>query len=240
MANDKEGSRPPPGRRWFQFPLATLLLLILWVATLVAWQRERLLGWAKSLWPKTVVEQPDPFPCVVFHTSMGDIMVRLNAEKAPVTVENFLRYVDEGFYNDTIFHEVRRGDVIIGGGFRADLQEKPTPRGPIRNEAGNGLKNVRGAIAMVRRPDVIDSSTSQFFFDLADNSDYLDPLPLQPGEQREQFPEKYGYCVFGEVIEGMDVLEEISIREVSDSGSQFAFLPKRLVVIKSVERVRRK
>jgi len=200
-------------------------------------------GAASNDGPATVegteaTHQPNPYPRVVISTTLGDITVKLDHEKAPLTVDNFLKYVESGFYTDTIFHEVRRGDVIIGGGFTKDLEEKPAQYPQVRNEAHNGLKNVRGTIAMVRRPDVIDSSTSQFFFNLADNSDYLDPVPLKEGEQFAQFPEKYGYCVFGEVISGLEVLDEIGKQDVADNGGLFRDLPKRLVVIKQVRRVK--
>jgi cyclophilin family peptidyl-prolyl cis-trans isomerase len=185
-----------------------------------------------------VALQDNPIPHVLISTSLGDIKVKLDHEKAPLTVENFLKYVEEGFYTDTIFHEVRQGDVIIGGGYTRDLKEKPTGHPPVRNEAHNGLKNTRGTIAMVRQPNVIDSSTSQFFFNLGANSDYLDPIPLEKDQQPELFPEKYGYCVFGEVVSGLEVLDEIAQQEVSDNGGVFQFLPKRLVVVKDVRRVK--
>ncbi len=182
---------------------------------------------------------PSPIPHVVISTTAGDVTVKLNPEKSPLTVENFLRYVEEGFYVDTIFHEVRRGDVIIGGGYNRDHEAKPSGNQPVRNEARNGLKNARGTIAMVREPNVIDSSTTQFFFNLGDNSDYLDPMPLEAGQQPEQFPEKYGYCVFGEVVGGLDVLEQIAQAElVPDNGGPLPFLPKRQVVINEVRRVK--
>ena len=182
-----------------------------------------------------------PYPHVLFSTTLGDITVKLDHEKAPLTVENFLHYVEEGFYTDTIFHEVRSDDVIIGGGYTRDLKEKPAGRQPVRNEAQNGLKNVRGTIAMVREPNVIDSSTSQFFFNvnLADKpNDYLDPQPLKPDQQPGQFPEAYGYCVFGEVVSGLDVLDQISKLEVSENGGAMPFLPKSMVVITEAKRVK--
>lgn len=135
-------------------------------------------------------------PVVVIETSVGDITVELYPDRAPVTVENFLTYVKDGFYTGTIFHRVIRGFMIQGGGVTADGQRKPT-RPPIKNEANNGLKNTRGAIAMARTAE-IDSATSQFFINTVDNPslDY-------------QGPDKFGYCVFGKVIAGMDVVEKI-------------------------------
>jgi cyclophilin family peptidyl-prolyl cis-trans isomerase len=240
MTSDQQPSPRRSGRR-FQFGLSTLLLLILLTAVPLTWQRERIARWVESLLPAPPAEPADPSPRVVFHTSQGDITVRLNAEKAPLTVENFLRYVDEGFYTDTIFHEVRQGDVIIGGGYTPSLNEKRSPRQPVRNEARNGLTNIRGTIGMVREPNVVDSSTSQFFFNISDRpNDYLDPQPVPPGDRPENHPEKYGYCVFGEVIEGLDVLDVIAQVEVSDGTGTFPFLPKRQVVVKSAERAGRK
>lgn len=133
---------------------------------------------------------------VRFQTSRGDFTVELDEAAAPVTVENFLRYVDEGFFDGTVFHRVIPRFVIQGGGLTADLAPKPT-HAPIRNEAANGLKNERGTLSMARTNDV-DSATSQFFVNLADN-DFLDH---KPGS--------YGYAVFGRVTEGMDVIDRIA------------------------------
>jgi cyclophilin family peptidyl-prolyl cis-trans isomerase len=135
-------------------------------------------------------------PVVVIETSVGDIVVELYPDKAPITVENFLAYVKDGFYSGTIFHRVIKGFMIQGGGVTADGQRKPT-RPPIKNEAANGLKNTRGTIAMARTSEV-DSATSQFFINTVDNA-FLD----------YQGPEKFGYCVFGKVIAGMEVVDKI-------------------------------
>lgn len=141
---------------------------------------------------------PTAAPTVLLHTSLGDIRLELFPEKAPVTVENFLRYVEEGHYNGTIFHRVIDGFMIQGGGFTRDLVQKPT-RPPIPNEATNGLKNRRGTIAMARTSE-IDSATSQFFINVVDNA-FLD--------HTDASPRGFGYCVFGQVTEGMDVVDQI-------------------------------
>lgn len=138
-------------------------------------------------------------PKVLLETTDGDILIELYPEKAPKTVENFLKYVDEGFYDNTIFHRVIPGFMIQGGGMDMKMKEKPT-HAPIENEASNGLKNERGAIAMARTSDP-HSASSQFFINHADN-DFLDfRAPTQDG---------YGYAVFGKVIDGMDVVDKIA------------------------------
>ncbi len=137
-------------------------------------------------------------PQVLLKTRMGDIVIELYRDKAPVTVKNFLRYVEEGKYDGTIFHRVIDGFMIQGGGMTPDMKEKQT-YAPIKNEAGNGLKNEKGTIAMART-QVVDSATSQFFINLKDN-DFLD--------HRDDSPRGFGYAVFGKVIKGMDVVEKI-------------------------------
>jgi cyclophilin family peptidyl-prolyl cis-trans isomerase len=131
-----------------------------------------------------------------FETSHGPFTVELFAKEAPVTVENFLRYVDDGFFDGTIFHRIVPGFVIQGGGLTADFSNKET-RAPISNEAKNGLKNTRGSLSMARTSD-INSATSQFFVNLTDNA-FLD------NSARD-----YGYAVFGRVTEGMDVIDKIA------------------------------
>lgn len=133
---------------------------------------------------------------VRFKTSRGDFTIELYASEAPQTVENFLRYVDEGHFEGTVFHRVIPGFVIQGGGLTADLEPKATHE-PIHNEADNGLKNERGTLSMARTNDP-HSATSQFFVNLADN-DFLDRRPGQDG-----------YAVFGRIIEGMPVIDEIA------------------------------
>lgn len=136
---------------------------------------------------------------VKLQTNQGDIVLQLNAEKAPITVENFLGYVNDGFYDGTIFHRVIEGFMIQGGGFNEQMAQKTT-KGHIKNEAANGLKNNRGSIAMART-QVVDSASSQFFINLVDNNflNFSNPTPSG-----------YGYAVFGEVVEGMDVVDAIA------------------------------
>ena len=178
------------------------------------------------------VPKPEPFPEVVIRTSLGQITLQLDAEKAPETVDNFLiSYVDQGFYQDTIFHYVEDGFIAIAGGYTADLQAKEA-RAPIRNEASNGLKNVRGTIAMSRHPDYIDSATSQFYINLADN-----PSLDLTGTPDPNKPDAYGYCVFGKVTAGMDVVDKIAKAKVADSG-EFVNVPVQPIVIESIERVK--
>ncbi len=154
--------------------------------------------------------QPAPAaakPVVVLETSMGNITIELQKERAPVSVENFLQYVKDGHYDGTIFHRVIRGFMIQGGGMDADLKERPT-RPPIKNEATNGLKNARGTVAMART-SAVRSATAQFFINTADNS-ALDHKSLTPDE--------YGYAVFGSVIAGMDVVDKIESAKTGSNG----------------------
>jgi peptidyl-prolyl cis-trans isomerase B (cyclophilin B) len=137
-------------------------------------------------------------PIVLFKTNKGDIKIELYPTKAPITVKNFLDYVTSGHYNNTIFHRVIDNFMIQGGGFDKDLKQKET-KATIKNEADNSLKNIRGSIAMART-NVIDSATSQFFINVQDN-DFLN--------FRGKSPSEYGYCVFGQVIDGMEVVDAI-------------------------------
>ena len=149
--------------------------------------------------PPAVLEPAPGNPVAVITTSMGDITVELFKTEAPSSVENFLRYASEGFYEGTIFHRVVRGFVVQGGGFTAGMAAKPT-RDPILNEATNGLKNVRGTLAMART-QTLRSATSQFYFNVSNNSS-LDHRGLAPPD--------YGYAVFGRVLSGMDVVDKIA------------------------------
>ncbi len=163
---------------------------------------------------------------VLMETSSGDITLELDDQKAPLSVANFLAYVDAGFYNGTIFHRVIDDFMIQGGGFSADLHKKPT-RPAILNEAANGLRNSRGTIALART-QVVDSATSQFFINLKDNA-FLN--------QRNKTRQGYGYAVFGKVVAGMDVVDRIANSKTSRKSPMFADLPVETVVIQSVRRV---
>ena len=154
-------------------------------------------------------EAKKPANRVVINTTKGKITLELFADKAPKTVENFRAYINEGFYDGTIFHRVINGFMIQGGGYDKELKKKPT-QAPIANEAQNGLKNVRGSVAMARTSDV-ESATSQFFINVVDNA-FLD--------HRDTSEAGYGYAVFGSVAEGMEVVDEI--KEVP-TGSKGAF-----------------
>ena len=162
-------------------------------------------------------------PKAVITTSLGKITVELDMEHAPITVHNFLTYANAKHYDQTIFHYVQPGEMILGGGFTADLKEKPTSE-PIRNEAHNGLKNRRGTIAMSRSYESIDSATCQFFINLADNPKL---------DFRDRTPEGYGYCVFGHVVAGADVVDRIAATPTRDQGD-FVSVPVTPVVIESV------
>jgi peptidyl-prolyl cis-trans isomerase A (cyclophilin A) len=156
---------------------------------------------------------------VALDTTMGTIVIELDAKAAPKTVANFLEYVKSGQYTNTVFHRVIDGFMIQGGGYTADLGEKPT-RAPIPLESQNGLKNERGTIAMARRGDP-NSATSQFFINVKDNPNLDFPRP-----------DGHGYAVFGKVVEGMDVVDKIRVVPTGASGPH-ASLPTTPVVIKS-------
>lgn len=160
---------------------------------------------------------------VRLNTTMGAITLELNEEKAPITVENFLKYVRSGFYAGTIFHRVINGFMIQGGGLTADMQDKPT-EASIKNEADNGLKNKRGSIAMARTPDP-HSASSQFFINV-NNNDFLD--------FKAQTPQGWGYCVFGEVTEGLDVVDKIKAVATGNRGGH-QDVPADAITIESVE-----
>jgi cyclophilin family peptidyl-prolyl cis-trans isomerase len=160
-----------------------------------------------------------------FKTSKGTFTVQLFDKQAPISVENFLKYADEGFFDGTIFHRVIAGFMIQGGGLTADLKNK-RGHAAIRNEAANGLKNKRGTLAMARTNDV-DSATSQFFVNLVDN-DFLDH---KPGN--------YGYAVFGRVDSGMDVIDEIAGVKTGSKG-MYQDVPVETVTIESVRRIDKK
>ena len=159
---------------------------------------------------------------LTLHTNMGDITLELNAEKAPVTVANFLDYARAGHYDGTIFHRVINGFMIQGGGFEPGMKQKPTNE-TIKNEANNGLKNEIGTIAMARTPDP-HSASAQFFINVANN----DFLNFQNESQQG-----WGYCVFGKVVDGMDVVNKIKGVKTTRSGHH-ADVPAEDVVIEKV------
>jgi peptidyl-prolyl cis-trans isomerase A (cyclophilin A) len=158
-----------------------------------------------------------------FETSLGDFTIELFEKEAPVSVANFTRYIEDGFFDGTIFHRIVPGFVIQGGGFTEDMTQKTT-KPPIKNEADNGLKNKRGTLSMARTND-INSATSQFFVNLKDN-DFLD-------NSRGNF----GYAVFAKVTEGMDVVDKIAAVETGRKRS-FDDVPVEAVTMKSVRRVK--
>ena len=159
---------------------------------------------------------------VTMETSMGTITLELDDAKAPETVANFVQYAKDGHYDGTIFHRVIDGFMIQGGGFTKDMNQKET-REPIRNEAMNGLKNLRGTIAMARTM-VVDSATSQFFINLVDNAflDFQNPTP-----------QGFGYAVFGKVVDGMDVVDQIAKVKTGFSGPH-QNVPEEAIIIKKV------
>jgi peptidyl-prolyl cis-trans isomerase B (cyclophilin B) len=168
--------------------------------------------------------QQEGKPLVTLATSKGEIQIELDAEKAPRTVENFLAYVDDGFYDGTIFHRVMPGFMVQGGGFTPEMQQKRT-REAIENEADNGLRNRRGTVAMART-QVVDSATAQFFINLVDN-DFLDHRGKDPGS--------YGYAVFGRVVSGMDVVDAIAEVQTASRGPH-QNVPVEPVVIQKATR----
>ena len=169
--------------------------------------------------------KPAANPQVVIETSKGTIVAELFADKAPISVKNFLQYANDKFYDNTIFHRVIPNFMVQGGGFGADLQQKST-RAPIKNESYNGVKNDRGTLAMARTNQP-DSATAQFYVNLKDN-DFLNKAKARDG---------VGYAVFGKVTEGMDVVDKIAQVETGNRG-QFQNVPTKDVVIKSIRRVK--
>ncbi len=159
-------------------------------------------------------------PKVELKTTAGTIVIELYPDKAPKTVENFLRYVNDGYYKGTIFHRVIPGFMIQGGGFTPDYKQKPT-RDPVTNEAANGLHNTVGTLAMARTSDP-HSATTQFFINVADNA-FLD--------YRAPNPRGFGYCVFGKVVEGMDVANKIVAAPAGPGGPFPTDVPQTQVVI---------
>jgi cyclophilin family peptidyl-prolyl cis-trans isomerase len=175
----------------------------------------------------TMKDAPEPkkggnMPKVKIETSMGVIVAELDAEKAPISVENFLAYVNEGFFDGTIFHRVIDGFMAQGGGFNADMKTKKEGRPAIKNEAANGLKNDRGTLAMART-SVVDSATSQFFINLVDNG-FLN--------HRDTSGAGFGYAVFGKVVEGMDVVDAIGkVKTGNQDVPEEAVIMEKVTVI---------
>jgi peptidyl-prolyl cis-trans isomerase B (cyclophilin B) len=165
----------------------------------------------------------DKNPVVLMSTSMGNIRIELDAEKAPITTKNFVDYVNGGHYDGLIFHRVIRGFMLQGGGMDSQMKEKKNNE-PIKNEAGNGLKNIIGSIAMART-NMVDSATSQFFINVKDN-EFLN--------HRSPAPAEFGYAVFGRVIEGMDVVQSIEKVRTASRGHHDD-VPVEAVVINSAK-----
>jgi cyclophilin family peptidyl-prolyl cis-trans isomerase len=187
---------------------------------------------ATAIFSTTQALAQEKNPVVLMETSQGDIKIELSPDKAPATVKNFLGYVDDKFYDGLIFHRVIPGFMIQGGGFEQGLKEKKT-KDPIKNESTNGLENKRGTIAMARTSDP-DSATAQFYINLKDNA-FLDRRNSRDG---------VGYCVFGKVIGGMDVLDKIAqartgkkIAETRGGRAPFDDVPEEEIVIKSVRKI---
>lgn len=161
-------------------------------------------------------------PVVTMETSLGSVKIELFEKEAPISVKNFLDYANSGFYADTIFHRVISNFMIQGGGFTTDFKQKPT-KAPIKNEAGNGIKNQRGTVAMART-GIVDSATAQFFINVV-NNDFLN--------QRNTSQQGFGYAVFGKVVDGMDVVDKIAAVKTVTRG--FPDVPETQVVIKSIK-----
>lgn len=163
-------------------------------------------------------------PMILLETSSGDMLLELFADKAPLTVANFLSYVDDEFYTNTIFHRVIPDFMIQGGGISVRMETKPT-KAPIQNEATNGLKNLRGTVAMARETNP-HSAAAQFFINVVDNEEL---------DHADTTEEGYGYCVFGQVVEGMNVAEKIRKLKTKAQG-EHTNLPLDMVVITGVSR----
>jgi cyclophilin family peptidyl-prolyl cis-trans isomerase len=181
-------------------------------------------GWDAVAATKSTEKAPvtTPAPKVKLHTSLGDIVIQLNAEKAPVTTANFLGYVKDGFYDGTIFHRIIKNFMAQGGGFTEKWDQKTT-KAPIENEADNGLLNNRGTIAMARTSDP-QSATAQFFINYVDNG-FLN--------FKSKTPQGCGYAVFGEVVEGMDVVDKMATVPTGRGGPMPTDVPQTPIVILS-------
>ena len=212
-------------RFWLKLNIVVFILISAMCVALIGCNEENSTNPDIKTGEKMVSEEPqevqDIKKTVKLETSMGDIIIELDEQKAPVTVKNFIRYAEEGFYDETIFHRVISGFMIQGGGFTVDIKQKP-PHAPIVNEAGNGLKNDRGTIAMARTNDP-DSATCQFFISQKDN-DFLNYI-------KDSNP---GYAVFGKIIEGMEIVDTITtVKTTTKNGMRD--VPVEPVVIKSAK-----
>ncbi len=187
----------------------TLLALMLFLTTTLSFAKEN--------------KMSDSSTKVKLTTSLGAITIQLNAEKAPISAANFLTYVNEGFYNGTIFHRVIPGFMAQGGGFDASFTQKAV-HAPIKNEADNGLLNKRGTLAMART-NVVDSATAQFFINYKDNGFLNYTSPTSSG---------WGYAVFGEVIEGMEVVDAMAQQPTGNRGGH-QDVPKTDIIIEKAE-----
>ena len=181
-------------------------------------------GFSATEETKPMEKEKNQNPIVILKTSQGYIKLELLRDQAPETVSNFLQYVNNGFFNGTIFHRVIPGFMIQGGGFTVDFKQKPT-NAPIRNEAENNLKNVAGTVAMARTADP-HSATAQFFINTVDNS-FLD--------YKSSTPQGWGYTVFGKVISGMDVVEKIQKVKTSNYGGHRDVPTDPIVIENAVE-----
>jgi cyclophilin family peptidyl-prolyl cis-trans isomerase len=178
--------------------------------------------------PAAATEQPPPR--VALDTNYGQIVIQLDPAKAERTVNNYLQYVNEGFYDQTLVHQVIAGQGIVAGGYSVDYKEKKT-RPAIFNEAANGVKNLRATVAMFRRPDDAHSATSQFFINIENNPEL---------DYRNREPDGFGYCVFGKVVQGMEVVDKIAQCHVYDKDElKQTPVEKEKVIIKTV-RVQKK
>lgn len=197
----------------------------IWIGVVLALVVAIAFGLFRCVRPPSGPSQAKETDMVLIKTTLGDITVKLATDKAPLTVANFLAYADAGHYDGTIFHRVIDGFMIQGGGFDKDMRQKPT-KAPIKNEAANGLPNKRGTLAMARTP-VVDSATAQFFINVKDNAFLNFQAPT---------PQGFGYCVFGEVTAGMDVVDKIkAVRTGVKAG--MTDVPLETVEILSVKRV---
>lgn len=163
-------------------------------------------------------------PTILLETSSGDILLELFEDKAPISVANFLQYADEGFYKNTIFHRVIKDFMIQGGGITVRMEEKAT-RDSIQNEATNGLKNLRGTLAMARTADP-HSASAQFYINTVDNEDL---------DHQSEADDEFGYCVFGQIIDGLDIVDKIQKLKTKPQGDHDD-APVDMVVITGVSR----